>query len=174
MQGALTCTTLSMNSSVCRSISKTLSLSREWEQRVGSGNAWDHYLFTNTQQEDATPLALACQEGHDDLARTLIGHGAQVNHQTKVHHVYHSAPYQCIHGNSDHSTVLSDGDKACRFLTWTWLLYHNNWGEPEQAPRKLFSCAWIIFYYYHGTYVRHPRGALCMVYIVRDIFLTPT
>ena len=38
----------------------------------------------HTQQKGATPLTLACQEGHLQVATTLIHHGADVNHQREV------------------------------------------------------------------------------------------
>ena len=38
----------------------------------------------HTQQEGLTPLMLASQEGHVDVASTLIHHGADVNCQDEV------------------------------------------------------------------------------------------
>ena len=38
----------------------------------------------HTQQKGATPLELASQTGHTEVANILIHHGADVNHQDKV------------------------------------------------------------------------------------------
>ena len=42
-------------------------------------------LFMHTQQEGFTPLIMAAQKGHTEIARTLIHHKASANHQEKVH-----------------------------------------------------------------------------------------
>ena len=48
-----------------------------------------------------------------------------------------------------------------------------NWCEPEWAINGTAVCKLYLFthlyYYYYDTYVRHPHGALYIVYAVRDI-----
>ena len=44
----------------------------------------------HTQQEGLTPLMLASQEGHVDVASTLIHHGADVNCQNEVSYILYT------------------------------------------------------------------------------------
>lgn len=44
----------------------------------------DDHLFTFVLQDDCNPLMAASPNGHLDVATTLIGAGADVNHADKV------------------------------------------------------------------------------------------
>ena len=43
-------------------------------------------------QDGNTPFQAACQEGHLDIAQTLIFNGANVNHTNKVCYSYSTGP----------------------------------------------------------------------------------